>query len=320
MPNTRTKRGEQGAVAPVTVLLEVDPFITTMNLEKLRALVIGGADPAVATAEYDGASADFDDVAVELATPSLFSPTKFVVVRNADKLISGQGDKVLVYLKQPPPGAYLALVTGTLDQRRKAGKALAAGARVIRCDRVAAREIPSWAIARAKHYGKRLDRQALALLVSIAGDEVSRLDAELAKLAIYVGSRQVIAADDVQALAVGSHSFKPWDLTDAIGAGDRKKALAVAQSMLEEGANEIVFVAMLARYVEDLIAAVTDPGRLERIPSRFVRDKLAQQARNFSLEKLKRLFAHVHDADAELKSSPIDSRVTVEALVARLAS
>jgi len=314
----KKRRGNPGF--PIVVLVAVDEYVTSQKLEQIRQKVLDREHDETGCLNISGVGTDFEDIAMELATPSLFSAQKLVIVSEADGLLQHQADKIIAWLENPQIAGCLVLIVSSFDARKKVSKALAKAGSVVRCDRLSPRDVPAWATARARHYGKGLDPEAQALLVAIAGDDMGHIDAELAKLAVYVGSRPKIAAQDVQVLAVGSHSFKPWDLTDAIGAGNREKAMAVTQSMLDEGANEIVMVAMLGRYLEDLIAARTEPARLERIPSQFVRDKLAQQARKFTLDKLKTMYAFVYQADVELKSSPLAPRTAVETLVARLAS
>jgi len=320
MPDHGPKKATAKNELPVTVLVGKDSFIASMKLDEIRQKYLEGADPSMAVQQYDGEKADFDDIAVDLATPSLFAAKKLVVITDAEKLLNSQAEKILTFLEQPPAGSHTVFITPALDQRRKLGKLLAQAGRVIHCDGIASRDLPGWAAARARHYGKRLDSQALTLLVALSGDQAGRIDAELVKLAVYTGTRQTISAEDVQALAVGSRSFKYWELTEAIGAGDRAKALQAVVAMLDDGANEILLVIMLGRHIEDLIAAVSEPGRLDRIPMRFVREKIEKQARKFTLEKLQLLYAQVHRADVDLKSSRLESRTIVEMLVARLAS
>jgi len=316
----RKKTGVTGSAQQVTVLVAVDEFVASQRIEQIREEVFDGADPGEGVVELDGTSLDFEDVIVEVSTPSLFSSAMLVIVSNAEKLIEKQPDKLIDWLEAGPVVGRLVMIVSTLDSRRKAAKALTKMGMVEKCEKPHPREIPAWARRRAAKYQKKIDQQALTLLVAVSGDELAHIDAELAKLAVYVGSREVINVDDVKCLGVGARSFKPWDLTDSIAEGNLKRAMTVVKSMLEEGTNEILLVSMLGRHVEDLIAALTDPSRLERIPSQFVRDKISSQARRFTLEKLRKLYSYVYKADVELKSSPLEPGISVEKLVARLAT
>jgi len=320
MAAARKKTGGTESAAPVTVLVAADEFITQENLNRIREEIFDGGGSAEGVVELDGASVEFEDVAVEVATPSLFAPAKLVIVKGAEKLLEKSADKLIDWLKTPPPVGNLVLIVSALDSRRKVARALAEAGTVIKCDRLHPREIPAWAKRRAAAYGKKIGDRALSLLVTISGEDMAHIDAELSKLAVYAADRDVIGTEDVQALGVGSRSFKPWDLTDAIAQGDLEGALRVVKSMLEDGTSEILLVSMLGRHVEDLIGVLMDPARLERIPSRFVREKISQQARRFTLEKLRELYSYVYEADVELKSSPLEPGISVEKLVARLAS
>ena len=127
-----------------------------------------------------------------------------------------------------------------------------------------------------------------------------------------------VTSDDVDELVADTRERSVFELTDAIGAADRPRALAAVASLCDQRESAVGVVVMLARHVRQLVAASTSCGATT-IPrgewgSRigvppFVVDKLADQARCYSPRALARATQRLANADRALKGDiTLDSR------------
>ncbi len=158
---------------------------------------------------------------------------------------------------------------------------------------------------------------------------------ELEKLLLYTGERRRITLGDVETMVLGAKQRSLYELTDAISAKDRPRALALLQGLLNasDGGEEsaIGHLYMLARTFRQMLVILEKNVRDSRaiwqalwqgfrMPP-FAADDLIRQARRYkSRRDLTRALRLIARADLELRSSPPDKRLVLERLVLALAS
>jgi DNA polymerase-3 subunit delta len=158
---------------------------------------------------------------------------------------------------------------------------------------------------------------------------------ELEKLVLYTGERRRITLGDVETMVLGAKQRSLYELTDAISAKDRPRALALLQGLLNasDGGEEsaIGHLYMLARTFRQMLVILEKNVRDSRaiwqalwqgfrMPP-FAAEDLIRQARRYkSRRELTRALRLIARADLELRSSPPDKRLVLERLVLALAS
>jgi DNA polymerase-3 subunit delta len=206
-----------------------------------------------------------------------------------------------------------------------------------------------WAVATAQESDIRIDADAARELVDALGADMMLVSSELEKLLLYALGRTGVPADrsssvgwigritlgDVETMVLGAKQRSLYELTDAISARDRARALALLQGLLNSSdAGEdaaIGHLYMLARTFRQMLVILEKNVRDSRaiwqalwqgfrMPP-FAADDLIRQARRYkSRRELTRALKLVARADLELRSSPPDKRLVLERLVYELAS
>jgi DNA polymerase-3 subunit delta len=192
-----------------------------------------------------------------------------------------------------------------------------------------------WAVATAQQADTRLEPDAARELVDALGADMMLVSSELEKLLLYTLGRGKITLGDVETMVLSAKQRTLYELTDAISARDRARALALLQGLLnssdagEEGA--IGHLYMLAKTFRQMLVILEKNVRDSRaiwqalwqgfrMPP-FAADDLIRQARRYkSRRELTRALRLVARADLELRSSPPDKRLVLERLVYELAS
>lgn len=186
-------------------------------------------------------------------------------------------------------------------------------------------EMRDWLLARARHHGVQLAGDAVDTLLAFGGNNLRLLDVELAKLATYADGR-VLTADDVHRLVASAREASIFDAMDAVGRRDTRRALRTLHAMLDEGESAQYLLYMVIRHVRTLIEA---RDALERgVPAfaladvlkvhRFVAQKAAEQARNFSLAGLLALHAQLVELDWASKTGRVEPEAALDTFVATL--
>jgi DNA polymerase-3 subunit delta len=201
--------------------------------------------------------------------------------------------------------------------------------------RVGEEDALRWVVSTAQEGGVRLEPEAARELVDALGADMMLVNAELEKLLLYTSGRGRITLGDVETMVLAAKQRSLYELTDAITAHDRVRALALLQGLLNSSdAGEdaaIGHLYMLARTFRQMLVILEKNVRDSRaiwqalwqgfrIPP-FAADDLIRQARRFkNRRELTRALRLVARADLELRSSPPDKRLVLERLVYELAS
>ena len=172
----------------------------------------------------------------------------------------------------------------------------------------APRQLAPWVKAEAKQQGVQFDGNAINRLVDAVGNDLSRLALTIEQLGLYAGKRAV-TTDDVDELVADTRERTVFELTDAIGAADRGRALAAVAALVDQRESAVGVVVMLARHVRQmsLVFSLRDQGvprptwaQALGVPP-FLVDKLISQARMYSPDGLAIATQQLANADRALK-------------------
>ncbi len=210
---------------PVYVVSGADEFRRSETVQQiLHALEAhAGAD---SPSRLDGDSCELAAVLDEVRTYSLLGGRRVVVVENADSFITANRAALENYASAPADSGTLILECRTLAANTRLYKIVSKVGKVVRCDPLKGRDVIDWLIKRATtQHGKRLDDRAAWLLKDLVGDSLGELDAEVSKLAIYVGDRPAVVSADVEALVGNNREQNVFGVIDAMASGDTPTAL-----------------------------------------------------------------------------------------------
>jgi DNA polymerase III subunit delta len=183
--------------------------------------------------DVDGQIAELAEILDELRSFALFGSGKSVVVRNADEFVSRFREQLEDYVAAPSSSATLILRFSSLPTNQRIYKAILKTGQIEKCD--PPKDLAPWIIQRATQSHKAtITPDAARLLADLIGDDLGRLDSELAKLAI--GSNK-IGTEEIAATVPFQRERQMWDLTNALAAGNREDALKRWRQLLQSDSS-----------------------------------------------------------------------------------
>jgi DNA polymerase-3 subunit delta len=326
--------------------------------DRCRAAVLKAFAPAelrdFCLSDFDLASTSIFEVLDRAQTPSLMAPFQVIFVRNVRQLYTRGAKKdefaaLARYFQSPNPQALLLFVADFLripsDARRmelddknryeRLTETLGEHCGMVELARVSEEDAMRWAVSTAQEAGARLEPDAARELVDALGADMMLVASELEKLLLYTSGRGKVTLGDVETMVLSAKQRTLYELTDAISARDRVRALALLQGLLnssEAGEDAAIgHLYMLAKTFRQMLVILEKNVRDSRaiwqalwqgfrMPP-FAADDLIRQARRYkSRRELTRALRLVARADLELRSSPPDKRLVLERLVYELAS
>ena len=189
------------------------------------------------------------------------------------------------------------------------------------------RDLPRWIEDRMEAKKGQITTQAAQELAHSVGTELRQLDQELEKLLAYVNYERAVTVQDVRAAVSVQQLAGVFDLVDAIGMRQGDRAMRCLHELLNAGAAPMYLLTMIERQFRILLqvkelqargATLSEIRRATGIGHRFVIEKGSRQARNFSMERLESIYAHLGDVEQHIKTGKIEDLLALDLLVAQL--
>lgn len=90
-------------------------------------------------------------------------------------------------------------------------------------------QLPEWANNQVQAKGYTISRKAVMLLVEHIGNDISRINNEIDKLLVNLGSRKAISEEDIEQYVGVSKEYNVFELQNALQQKDAAKAVRIIQ-------------------------------------------------------------------------------------------
>ena len=355
------------SLRPGYVLLGDEIFLYDRCRKAVLSTLVPEGSRDFALHDLDLAETSIFDVLDRAQTPSLMAPFQVLFIRNLKQLY-GRGSKkeefaaIDTYFRSPNPQALVLFVADHLriptdvrkmdyqDKERyeRIRETLGEWCGIVELARVDENDAMRWVTSTAESRNVRFDADAARELVDSLGADMILVSSEFEKLLLYVGGRGTVTATggeeltrnrvtlgDVETMVLAAKQRSLYELTDAISAKDRPRALALLHGLLNasDGGEDaaIGHLYMLARTFRQMLIILEKNVRDSRaiwqvlwqgfrMPP-FAAEDLIRQARRYkSRRELTRALRLVARADLELRSSPVNKRLVLERLILDLST
>src|SRR6201997_3168096 len=298
--------------------------------------------------EFDLAETDLAEVLDRARTPSLMAPFQIFFVRGV-KTLFGRGSNeeklnaIEQYCSDPNPDAVLIFVADHIsipvDARRmdltdreryeRIRETLGRYCAIVELGRVEEGDAVRWIQEYCVTREVKIDLDAARELVDSLGGDMMMISNELEKLILYVGEKKRVTLGDVETMVLAAKQRSLYELTDAISAKDRVRALSMLDAILTTGEGDdaaIGHLYMLAKTFRQMLVILERNVRNQRmlwaalwqgfsVPP-FAADDIIKQARRYkSRRDLTRAIRLVAKADLALRSNPVSKRMVLERLI-----
>jgi DNA polymerase-3 subunit delta len=303
--------------------------------------------------EFDLAEAEVSEILDRARTPSLMAPFQVFFIRGVKTLYArgsqkGKFEAIEAYARNPNPDALLIFVADHIsipaDARRmeltdreryeRIRETLGEYCGIVELARVEENQAVRWLNGEAERQNAKIDADAARELVDALGGDMMMIASELEKLMLFVGEKKRVTLGGVETMVLAAKQRSLYELTDAISAKDRVRALQVLDAILSSGDGEdaaIGHLYMLAKTFRQMLVIsernVRDSRALWqalwqgfRVPP-FAAEDIIKKARRYkSRRELTRALRLIARADLALRSNPVSKRLLLEKLVLDLAS
>jgi DNA polymerase-3 subunit delta len=321
---------ERGELAPVYALAGEESYLIERCIEGLRCAVLGkdgGRGGSFNLDNYELRSSGLGAALDSARTLPMFAKQRLVIARGLDELKADELTPLADYVADPNPSTCLVLVAGgKLDGRLRAFQGLKKAGFLHEFQRLRDWQLVEWIVSEARRRKLAIDQDAARALSEAAGPELGRISLCLDQLALYAGDGVRITAAHVEEVVPESRERGIFELTKAIGAGQRTQAMALLANLLRHREPPLRIQFMLMRQLRQIwrakeldAAGAPRPEIASRVGiSPHFLDDVLLPARRMSTSALERSFALCYEADKRLKSSRVDPEIQISRLVLAL--
>jgi DNA polymerase III subunit delta len=257
----------------------------------------------------------------------MMSDRRVVKIRDFAKLRESDEGVIVRYLSNPAQSTVMIFTAAELDKRKGLTKALLDACTVVEFPPLKDGETKNWAKARLKELKLSATEPVLSEIIRLVGTDVQTLFTELDKLASAAANTGSITLEMVDELIGRSRELSNFDLGDHLLARNRKRALETLHRLLEDGAEPVMLIGMIAGNYHRLAlgkhllnrGTAQDVFRNISLPH-FKRDAYLATVRRTDIMRINRSLQLIAAADLAIKTSQATPRLQLEMLVCDLAS
>jgi DNA polymerase III subunit delta len=307
------------AAKTITDIALQDAQLREFNESEISLTEVSFAN-AIAAAEQLPMMADKRVIKLtEVSVPA--SGKKDTIKEDDEKLLEN-------YLKRPSESSVVIFVANEFDKRRKIAKLLLENSVAVEFKPLTDMELLTWAKAKEKELNTKFDDNALRYLIELVGNDVRKLTTEIEKLSTAALPDSIIGRELVESLTPNSREITNFALTDNLMAGNRQKSLDVLQKILDDGAEPLMLLGLIANHYHRLYLAKElmnegverkEVARIMKLPP-FKQDDFLANARRSNADKLSNALKNIAETDLAIKTSKGTPRLQIEMLVYQLSA
>lgn len=218
---------KKGNYKPIYWLEGEEPYFIDKIIDFAEHKILTESEASFNLTIFYGRDAQWADVVNACRRYPMFAEKQVVLLKEAQHM--REVEKLEGYVENPL-NSTLFLVSykdKKVDARTKFAKTLKAKGEVFSTKKLYENELPNWANNIITQLGLNIQQKALALLIDHIGNDLSRIENEIEKLALNLSNRKTITEDDIENYIGVSKEFNVFELQASLGKKDFSKAIRI---------------------------------------------------------------------------------------------
>lgn len=191
--------------------------------------ILSESDASFNLTVFYGKDADWADVLNACRRYPMFAERQVVILKEAQQM--KDVEKLEPYIENSLNSTVFVVSykDKKLDARKKFTKLVKEKGVLVSTKKMYEKEVHGWTQELIKSKGLAISPKGLALLVDHIGNDLTRIENEIDKLSVNLGSRTAITEDDIEKYIGVSKEFNVFALQSALAEKDLAKAIRIIQ-------------------------------------------------------------------------------------------
>ena len=178
---------------------------------------------------FYGKDAAWPDVVNACCRYPMFSERQVVLLKEAQQM--RDIEKLESYIEKPLDSTVLVISykEKKVDGRTKFAKLLKEKGVLLSTKKIYDNQLPQWTEEIVHSHGYEISKKALMLVVDHIGNDLSRIENEIEKILVNLGSRKTINEDDIEEYIGISKEFNVFEFQNALATKDLANCMRIVQ-------------------------------------------------------------------------------------------
>ena len=218
---------KKGNFKPIYWLEGDEPFFIDQVVHYAEHKILPEAEASFNLSIFYGKDADWSSVVNACMRYPMFADKQVVILKEAQQM--RDIEKLESYIDNPLSSTIfvVSFKEKKVDGRSKLAKTLKSKGEMLSTKKMYDSQLPEWVNQMVASHKLTITPKALHLLVDHIGNDLSRLQNEVEKLAVNLAGRKNITEDDIEKYIGVSKDFNVFELQDALGKRDLAKTIRI---------------------------------------------------------------------------------------------
>lgn len=305
----------------IYLLYGEEAYLKRLYKNKLKA-ALTAPDDSMNYTYYEGKGINPNEI-IDMAETMPFMAEKRLIVIENSGFFKNKCDELADYFENPSDSTCFVFVEAEVDKRSRLYKRVKERGRIAELNAQDEKSLVRWIVGSLNRENKKITQSAAALFLTKTGADMENIQRELEKLICYVGERDSINIEDVEAICTTVITNNIFEMIDAIAKKQQKKALELYYDLLtlKEPPMRILF--LITRQF-NLLLQVKDLARLGFNTAEtakkaglhsFVAGKYVSQSKSFDSKWLADAVEICAGTEEAVKTGRINDILSVELLI-----
>ena len=303
----------------IYLLYGEEAYLKKVYRDKLRDALTEKGD-SMNYSYFEGKQIDTEEVVDIANTLPFFADKRLILIENSNFFKDGN-ERLAEYLREPLPETYFVFAEREIDKRSRLYKIVKDKGKVVELKQQEEAVLRKWILGRLKRENKKISEEGLQLFLSKVGLDMENISMELEKLVCFTMEKDSIVPEDVEAVCSSRVQNKIFEMVDAIGNKNQKKAMELYYDLLILRESPMKILALLSRQFLILLQ-IKEISSMDRgsiagkigIPP-FAVQKTLIQSRQFPRVQLMDALNDCVQYEEDFKNGRIHERLCVELLI-----
>lgn len=314
---------KSGQLKQIYILYGEEAYLRNQYKEKLKKALLDGGD-AMNLHCFEGKDVKAGEI-IDLAETMPFLAQRRVIVLENSGLFARGGEELAGYLEAPSDTAYFVFAENTVDKRSKLYKTAVSKGRAIEFKSQDEATLKRWIMGFLKRENKNITERDLNLFLDKTGSDMENIRGELEKLLCYCIERDVITAQDIEAVCIKQVTGQIFDMVSAVAERRQQAAMELYYDLLSLKEPPMRILFLIARQfnvllqVKELKNKGLDTNSIGEKTglAGFIARKYVAQAAKFKEADLRQALADCVEAEEAVKTGRMNDIMSVELLIVK---
>jgi DNA polymerase-3 subunit delta len=218
---------KKGQFKPVYWLEGEEPYFIDQVVNYAEHKILNESEAGFNLTIFYGRDADWTAIINACRRYPMFAERQVILLKEAQQM--RDIEKLEGYIDNPLSSTVFVVSykEKKVDARTKFAKLLKQKGEMLTTKKMYDNQLPDWVNQMVQQHGLTISQKALLLLVDHIGNDLSRLQNEVEKIAVNLNSRKNVTEEDIETFVGISKEFNVFEFQDAVVKKDLPKAIRI---------------------------------------------------------------------------------------------